>query len=278
MSNKANDYRQMAELINYLGQHYVDQPSLEQMARVAKLSPQHFQRKFTAWVGVSPKSFIQFLTFDNAKKMLATGKSVMHTSHELGLSSPSRLHDLCLNIEAASPGEIKRGGEGLAIDYGFAFSPFGECLIASSPRGIVKLVFVDASNKDQAANELLSEWPQAIIKYNDQSAINIIEKIFNYENDQASPLSAFVKGSKFQLRVWNALLKISPGELISYGQLAQNIGQPLASRAVGTAVGSNPLAFLIPCHRVIRGNGIIGQYRWGSGLKRIMIAYESIQT
>lgn len=276
MDVKANDYRQMAEVINYLSQHYAEQPSLEKMASVANLSPHHFQRKFTAWVGVTPKSFIQYLSFDNAKEMLAKGKSVLDVSHEIGLSSPSRLHDLCIKIESASPGEIKCGGEGLAIDYGFGFSPFGECLIASSPRGIVKLAFVDANYREQAANELLSEWPQANVRHNDQSAMNSIEKIFNYKNDQASPLSAFVKGTQFQLRVWSALLKIAPGELISYGQLAKNIDQPAASRAVGAAVANNPLAFLIPCHRVIRGTGVIGQYRWGSGRKRIMIAYESI--
>ena len=149
-------------------------------------------------------------------------------------------------------------------------------MIASSPRGIVKLVFAETNNKDQAVNELLSEWPQAQLKHNDQSATSLIHKIFNYENDKTLSLSAFVKGSNFQLRVWSALLKIAPGELISYGQLADNIGKPAASRAVGTAVGNNPLAFLIPCHRVIRGTGVIGQYRWGSGRKRIMIAYESI--
>ncbi len=277
MDVKANDYRKMAEVINYLSQHYAEQPSLEQMASVVDLSPHHFQRKFKAWVGVTPKSFIQYLTFDNAEVMLARGNSILDVTHKLGLSSPSRLHDLCLKIKAASPGEIKNGGEGLTIDYGFGFSPFGECLIASSPRGIVKLVFVDASNRDQTTNELCSEWPQAIIRHNDQFAMNLIEKIFNYENNEASPLGAHIKGTQFQLRVWSALLKTAPGELISYGQLAQNIGNPAAARAVGTAVANNPLAFLIPCHRVIRGTGVIGQYRWGSGRKRIMIAYESIR-
>jgi len=267
----------MAEVINYLSQHYAEQPSLEQMASIVDLSPQHFQRKFTAWVGVSPKSFIQYLTFDHAKTMLSKGKSVLNVTHEIGVSSPSRLHDLCLKIEAASPGEIKCGGQGLAIEYGFGFTPFGECLIASSPRGIVKLVFVDASKRDQAANKLLSEWPHASIRRNDQSAIDLLEKIFNYENNEALPLAAYVKGTQFQLRVWSALLKTVPGELISYGQLAKNIGQPTASRAVGTAVSNNPLGYLIPCHRVIRGTGVIGHYRWGAGRKRIMIAYEAIQ-
>ena len=247
------------------------------MASVVNLSPHHFQRKFTAWVGVSPKSFIQYLTFDNAKEMLRKGKRVSDVTSDVGLSSPSRLHDLCLKIEAASPGVIKCGGKGLVIDYGFGFSPFGECLIVSSPRGIVKLLFVDASKRDQATNELLSEWPQAMFRHNDQLVINLIEKIFNYGNKKASPLTAYVKGTQFQLQVWNALLKTAPGDLISYGQLAQNIGQATASRAVGTAVSNNPLGYLIPCHRVIRGTGAIGHYRWGAGRKRIMIAYEAIQ-
>jgi AraC family transcriptional regulator of adaptative response/methylated-DNA-[protein]-cysteine methyltransferase len=277
MTAKANNYRQMAEVINYLVQHYSEQPSLERMASVVNLSPHHFQRKFTAWVGVSPKSFIQYLTFDNAKEMLRKGKRVSDVTSDVGLSSPSRLHDLCLKIEAASPGVIKCGGKGLVIDYGFGFSPFGECLIVSSPRGIVKLLFVDASKRDQATNELLSEWPQAMFRHNDQLVINLIEKIFNYGNKKASPLTAYVKGTQFQLQVWNALLKTAPGDLISYGQLAQNIGQATASRAVGTAVSNNPLGYLIPCHRVIRGTGAIGHYRWGAGRKRIMIAYEAIQ-
>tara|TARA_R110000782_G_scaffold18459_4_gene50778 strand:- start:1875 stop:2711 length:837 start_codon:yes stop_codon:yes gene_type:complete len=276
MIYKPTDYRQMAEVINYLSQHYADQPSLEKIASVAGLSPHHFQRKFTTWVGVTPKSFIQYLTFDNAKEMLAQGKSILDVTYKTGLSSPSRLHDLCLKIEAASPGEIKCGGEGLVIDYGFGFSPFGECLIASSPRGIVKLAFVTAGNRTQVTNELLGDWPKASVRYNEQAAIALIDRIFSYENDQALPLSAYVKGTQFQLKVWSALLKIAPGELISYGQLAKSIGQAAASRAVGAAVGGNPLGFLIPCHRVIRGTGIIGQYRWGSGLKRVLIAYESI--
>ncbi len=277
MSSKASSYRQMAEVIDYLSQHYAEQPTLEQMASVAGLSPYHFQRKFRAWVGVTPKSFIQYLTFDNAKELLSKGKSVLDVTDEIGLSSPSRLHDICLKIEAASPGEIKCGGQGLAIDYGFGFTPFGECLVASSPRGIVKLVFVAASERDQAASKLLFEWPQASFRRNDQIAINLIEKIFNYENNETLALSAYVKGTQFQLWVWSALLKTAPGELISYGQLAQSIGKPRASRAVGTAVSTNTLGYLIPCHRVIRGTGVIGHYRWGAGRKRVMIAYEAIR-
>jgi len=277
MSAKENDYKQMAGVINYLSQHYAEQPSLKKIASIANLSPHHFQRKFTSWVGVAPKSFMQYLTFDNAKEMLSKGNSVLKVTHELGLSSPSRVHDLCINIEAASPGEIKRQGEGLTIDYGFCFSPFGECLIAGSSRGIVKLSFVDSGSKEQTVNELLSDWPHAIIRHNDQLATRLREKIFNDEKIQTSPLGAYVNGSQFQLRVWSALLKTAPGELISYGQLAHDIGQPEAARAVGTAVGNNPLAYLIPCHRVIRGSGVIGHYRWGAGRKRIMIAYEAIR-
>lgn len=277
MGETSNDYQQMARVINYLSQHYTEQPSLKKMAAIADLSPHHFQRKFTAWAGVSPKSFIQYLTFNNAKAMLAQGNNMLDVTHESGLSSPSRLHDLCLKIESASPGEIKRGGEGLVIDYGFGFSPFGECLIASSPRGIVKLAFTEIGDRDQAVNQLSLEWPQAKMRHNDQFAISLLQKIFSYEKAQALSLAAFVKGSKFQLRVWSALLKIAPGELISYGQVADKIGQAASARAVGTAVGKNPLAFIIPCHRVIRGNGVFGQYRWGAGRKRIMIAYESIR-
>lgn len=202
----------------------------------------------------------------------------MGVSHDSGLSGASRLHDLCVILEAASPGEIKRNGEGLDISYGFGFTPFGECLVATSARGIVHLSFVEDGQKKQAINSLRSHWPKASLFPDDLAALGVIQDIFKYDNNnQRSSIRAFVKGTKFQLCVWRALLQVTEGgKLVSYGQLAESIDRPNASRAVGSAVGKNPLAYLIPCHRVIRSTGVIGDYRWGQGRKRLMITYESI--
>lgn len=266
----------MAGVINYLNTHYTEQPSLEKLAGVAGLSMHHFQRKFTAWAGVSPKSFLQQLTLENARCLLKQGGSIMGVAHDSGLSSASRLHDLCVTLEAASPGEIKCNGEGLDISYGFGFSPFGECLVATSARGIVHLSFVEDGQKKQAINSLRKHWPKASLFSDDLAALGVIQDIFNYDNNnQRSSIRAFVKGTKFQLCVWRALLQVPVGKLVSYSQLAESIDRPNASRAVGSAVGKNSLAYLIPCHRVIRGTGVIGDYRWGQGRKRLMITYES---
>ncbi len=267
----------MADVIDYINKHILEQPSLETLASIVGLSPHHFHHKFTTWVGVTPKSFLQYLTFDNAKDMLSKGKSVLEVTHDVGLSSPSRLHDLCITIEAASPGEIKAAGDGLTIDYGFSFTPFGKCLVASSARGIVRLVFVDPGQETNAIIDMKLEWPNAKFINNEALADDLVSQLFNYDNSRAISLRAFVKGTKFQIRVWNALLNIAPGRLLSYGQLAESIGQPTASRAVGSAIAKNQLAYLIPCHRVIRATGHFGDYRWGSGRKRLMIAYESVQ-
>lgn len=267
----------MADVIKYLNTHYTEQPSLEKLAAVAGLSKHHFQRKFTAWAGVSPKSFLQHLTLENARGLLRQGGSVMGVAHRSGLSGASRLHDLCVTLEAASPGEIKRGGEGLEISYGFGFSPFGECLVATSPRGIVHMAFVDDGQKRQAINSLCNHWPEANLLLDDLAAMGVIKEVFdNGNNNQRSSIRAYVKGTKFQLRVWRALLQVPTGELVSYRQLADSINQPGASRAVGSAIGKNCLAYLIPCHRVIRGNGTIGNYRWGQERKRLLITYEAM--
>ncbi len=267
----------MADVIDYINKHILDQPSLETLAGIAGLSPHHFHHKFTTWVGVTPKSFLQYLTFDNAKDMLSKGKSVLEVAHDVGLSSPSRLHDLCITIEAASPGEIKAAGAGLIIDYGFGYTPFGKCLVAKSIRGIVYFVFIEAGQEAQSIIDLKSEWPNAIFRNNEGLANDLVSQLFNFDHNRAVSLRAYVKGTKFQIRVWNALLNIAPGRLLSYGQLADSINKPTASRAVGSAIGKNPLAYLIPCHRVIRATGHFGDYRWGFGRKRLMIAYESLQ-
>ena len=214
-----------------------------------------------------------------AHQVLNQGGSILDVAYSTGLSGASRLHDLCVSLEAASPGEIKRGGEGLEIAYGFGFSPFGECMVATTLRGIIHLAFVIDGEREQNIYDLQSRWPNARLYFNNHSATKVIQHIFkNDNNDQRSSLRAYVKGTKFQLRVWRALLKILPGQLVTYGYLAERIGQPNAARAVGSAIGKNPLAYLIPCHRVICSTGAIGHYHWGQGRKRFMITYESMQT
>lgn len=273
MKRETRDYRRMAEVIHYLNDHYAEQPSLDKLARVAGLSACHFQRKFTDWVGVSPKSFLQHLTFTDARRRLRRGASIEQAAWGAGLSGASRLHDLCVVLEAASPGEIKRGGSGLAITYGFGLTPFGNCLVATSARGIVYVGFVDRGEQT-ALTELQAGWPQAVYLRNDDDARAIIERIFRRQVAAQQPLRAYVQGTRFQLRVWRALLAVTYGNVVSYAQLAEDAGRPAAARAVGTALAANPLAYLIPCHRVIRSDGMPGGYRWGLGRKQVMITRE----
>lgn len=272
-----NDYERIAKVIRYLDEHHVDQPRLEALAAIAGLSPFHFHRLFANWAGVTPKDFVQCLTVEHVKKLLHRGESALGTALATGLSGPGRLHDLCVTMEAASPGEIKSGGAGWTIDAGFAASPFGTCLMALASRGVCYLAFVESDNDEAAWSALQQEWPKAVIRRNDHAAKELVADIFETGDRSRgrSRLRALVKGTSFQVRVWRALLHVPPGRLISYGQLAAAIGEPTAARAVGTAVGLNPIAYLIPCHRVIRSTGVIGDYRWGSIRKRTMLAWEN---
>jgi AraC family transcriptional regulator of adaptative response/methylated-DNA-[protein]-cysteine methyltransferase len=272
-----NDYERIARVIRYLDGHHTEQPDLNELARQTGLSPFHFHRLFTNWAGVTPKDFLQCLTLEQAKESLRNGASVLDSSLEAGLSGPGRLHDLCVKLEAASPGEMKVGGAQWTIVAGFAASPFGTCLIAESPRGICHFSFIEDGDEDAAWVGLEEDWPKARLKRNDSAAARIVEKIFTHPIDQDSRpvLRAFVQGTKFQVRVWRALLEIPPGQFTSYGRLAAAVGQPTAARAVGNAVGQNPLAYLIPCHRVIRETGVIGNYRWGRIRKRAMVGWET---
>ena len=270
-----NNYERMAAIIRYLDESFVDQPDLTSLAKRAGLSPFYFQRLFSAWAGVTPKDFLQCLTLTQVKKMLCAGKSVLDTALDSGLSGPGRLHDLCVTLEAASPGELKSGGEGWVITAGFSKSPFGKCLIAESPRGICHLSF-DDGRQTSAWASLQKDWPRANLRRNDAHAAALASQIFNPSPKKSRPaLRAFVRGTAFQVRVWRALLKVPQGTLTTYGQLAAALKNPKASRAVGSAVGQNPVAYLIPCHRVIRGTGIVGEYHWGKNRKRTMIAWES---
>jgi AraC family transcriptional regulator, regulatory protein of adaptative response / methylated-DNA-[protein]-cysteine methyltransferase len=270
-----NDYERIAQIIRYLDERRAEQPDLAALAAHAGLSPFHLHRLFSAWAGVTPKDFLQCLTLAHAQKLLREGGSVLDVALESGLSGPGRLHDLCVNLEAASPGEWKSGGAGWTISFGFAESPFGKCLTAEGPRGICHLSFVE--EEKSALTGLQNDWPQAKLKPDDSVASRLAAKIFAPPSGTHSHpvLRAFVRGTPFQVRVWRALLQVPPGSLTSYGRLAAAMGRPAAARAVGAAVGQNSLAYLIPCHRVIRETGVIGNYHWGQMRKRAMIAWES---
>jgi AraC family transcriptional regulator, regulatory protein of adaptative response / methylated-DNA-[protein]-cysteine methyltransferase len=270
-----NDYERIARVIRYVDTHHAEQPRLAVLAREAGLSVFHFHRLFSTWAGVTPKNFLQWLTFSRVEGLLRDGKSVLGAALEAGLSGPGRLHDLCVRLEAASPGEIQSGGAGWTMTAGFASSPFGDCLAAQSPRGVCHLSFVDRNRKG-SWDDLKQLWPNALWQRDDAATQKLLAGVFARPGrlEARRPLTALVKGTDFQLRVWRALLRIPCGQLTTYGQLALAVGAPSAARAVGSAVGSNELAWLIPCHRVIRQTGAAGEYRWGAVRKRAMIAWE----
>jgi AraC family transcriptional regulator of adaptative response/methylated-DNA-[protein]-cysteine methyltransferase len=271
-----NAYERVARVIRFLDDRQADQPKLEALARHAGLSPFHLHRLFSDWAGITPKEFLQCLTLAHAKDALRRGESVLGAALAAGLSGPGRLHDLCVTLDAASPGELKAGGRGWTLSAGTADSLFGRCLVAESPRGICHLSFIDGCEERAAWAALQASWPQARLARDDAAARRWIARIFERTaaNGQA-PLRAFVRGTAFQVRVWRALIAVPPGTLVSYGRLAAALGQPSAARAVGSAVGQNALAYLIPCHRVIRETGVAGDYRWGIVRKRAMMVWES---
>jgi AraC family transcriptional regulator of adaptative response/methylated-DNA-[protein]-cysteine methyltransferase len=270
-----NDYERIARVIRYLNEHHAEQPDLADLAKQARLSPFHFHRLFSAWAGVTPKDFLQCLTLAHVKESLQNGKSILDSALDAGLSGPGRAHDLCVNLEAASPGEMKSGGAGWTLIAGFTETPFGKSLIAESPRGICHLAFFEPGSTEAAWAELHENWPNAGVRRNDSSAAKLAAQIFTRPVRHLRPaLRAFVQGTPFQLRVWRALVQIPPGHLTSYGRIAVSLDMPGAARAVGSAVGANSLAYLIPCHRVIRETGVIGDYRWGSVRKRALLVWE----
>jgi AraC family transcriptional regulator of adaptative response/methylated-DNA-[protein]-cysteine methyltransferase len=271
-----NDYERIAGVIRYLDEHHAEQPDLAVLAKRVGLSPFHFHRLFSAWAGVTPKDFLQCLTLSRVKESLQAGKSILDSALEAGLSGPGRAHDLCVNLEAASPGEMKSGGAGWTLIAGFAETPFGTALLAEGPRGICHLAFVESENKAAAWNELHENWPNARLRRNDSVAAKSATRIFTRSPGRSRPaLRAFVQGTPFQVRVWRALVRVPSGGLTTYGRLAALVGNPSAARAVGSAVGANPVAYIIPCHRVIRETGVIGEYRWGQIRKRALVAWEN---
>jgi AraC family transcriptional regulator of adaptative response/methylated-DNA-[protein]-cysteine methyltransferase len=271
-----NDYERVASVIRFLDRHHTEQPDLNQLASAVGLSPFHFHRLFSSWAGVTPKDFLQCLTIEHVKQLLQDGHNVFDAALDSGLSGPGRLHDLCVTLEAASPGEMKSGGAGMQVDYGFADTPFGEALIAETKRGICHLTFVGVRGGDGARALLKSEWPNAKLVRNDSRVAELGSTIFDSGTKSTSrrPLRAFVRGTPFQLRVWRALLRIPTGSLTTYGRLAEAIGQSKAARAVGSAVGANPISFIIPCHRVIRETGALGNYGGGRIRKQVMVGWE----
>ena len=271
-----NDYERIATVIRFLDRHHTDQPDLNELAAGAGLSPFHFHRLFSTWAGVTPKDFLQCLTLEHVKQLLRDGDNVFDAALDAGLSGPGRLHDLCVTLEAASPGEMKNGGAEMQIDYGFAETAFGEALIAETRRGICHLSFVVDRGRNRARDLLISQWPNAKLSRNDARTAELSAKIFTQVRDDSSrpALRAFVRGTPFQLRVWRALLRVPSGSLTTYGRLAQAIGQSQAARAVGSSVGANPIAFIIPCHRVIRETGALGNYHWDPIRKRAILGWE----
>ncbi len=272
-----NDYQRVARVIEYLDTHYQEQPNLEALASHVGLSQFHFHRLFSKWAGATPKDFLQCLTAARAKELLRRGESVLDAAHEVGLSGPGRLHDLCVTLEAASPGELKSGGEDFTIRFGAAPTPFGDWLVGEGPRGICHVAFFDENGLEAAVAQLRGEWPRASLVPDDGGgAQRLADSVFDDSDEPGArdPLRIFVRATPFQLRVWRALIRIPAGALVSYRALAAHAGNPKASRAVGTAVSQNSVAYLIPCHRVIRETGVIGNYRWGQTRKRAMIAWE----
>ena len=274
------DYQRIAAAIQYLTQHRQQQPSLQALAAAIGLSPFHCQRLFQRWAGISPKKFLQYLTVEHAKTLLAQSHSVLDAALETGLSGPSRLHDHFVSLEAVTPGEYKSGGLGLTIRYGLHTSPFGLMLLALSERGICALRFIDQQSLEEALEQLAAGWPQAQLQSDQTGTAEVAACIFRAPQDQPwqdKPLPVLVRGTPFQISVWKALLQIPAGEVCSYSTIAQAVGRPQAVRAVGSAVGRNPVAFLIPCHRVLRSAGELGGYRWGLVRKQALLAWESAQ-
>jgi AraC family transcriptional regulator, regulatory protein of adaptative response / methylated-DNA-[protein]-cysteine methyltransferase len=271
------NYSRIAEAIEYIKLNFREQPNLDVIAEKINLSPFHFQRLFTEWAGTSPKKFLQYISIEHAKKILNDNRSTLFDAAcETGLSGTSRLHDLFINIEGMTPAEYKNGGRNLTINYSFAESPFGNLVVASTHKGICHMAF--NNNDEQAFEDLINTFPNASFS----RKLDIVQQnaLFIFQNDWSKlpEIKLHLKGTEFQLKVWETLLKIPMGQLSTYGTIAQQIDKPNASRAVGTAIGSNPVAFLIPCHRVIQSTGTFEGYRWGNTRKIAMIGWEGAKT
>ncbi|MEG4498862.1 methylated-DNA--[protein]-cysteine S-methyltransferase [Microcoleus sp. F10-C6] len=275
----SEDYHRIAGAIAFMRQHHLNQPTLATVAQHIGLSEYHFQRLFTQWAGISPKRFLQYLTVEYAKSKITQTKSLLDLTFDVRLSSPGRLHDLFVNLEAMSPGEFKAGGAGLQIRYGIHDTPFGTSLIATTARGICNLYFLETTDEQTAAQRLQLTWKKAEIIRDEQTTQSLRDLIFNSETlSEQKPLTLLVKGTNFQIQVWRALLQLPFGAIATYQTIAQMVARPTAARAVGNAIGKNAIGYLIPCHRVIRESGELGGYGWGVERKIVMLGWEASRT
>ncbi|HYV99206.1 MAG TPA: bifunctional helix-turn-helix domain-containing protein/methylated-DNA--[protein]-cysteine S-methyltransferase [Gemmatimonadaceae bacterium] len=272
-----SDYTRIARAISWLDEHSGAHPALADAATAAGLSSAHFQRLFTKWAGISPKRFLQARTAETALSLLRAGRPVLDAAYATGLSGTSRLHELVLHAEAVTPGEVKTRGTGLEIRYGWHETPFGDALFAMTPRGLCFLAFSAKGGRAEAFSDLRRRWPRALFVADPRATAPVAARAFPGTVSRGGPLALHVRGTNFQLRVWNALLRIPTGSTSSYAAIATEIGEPSAPRAVGNAVGANPISWLIPCHRVLRGNGAIGGYAWGPDRKRTMLVWEGLR-
>ncbi|MFI5252151.1 MAG: methylated-DNA--[protein]-cysteine S-methyltransferase [Bacteroidota bacterium] len=271
-----DDYNRIERAINYLDQNYHHQPELKEIAEKIYLSEFHFQRLFSRWVGISPKRFLQFLTKEHAKTLLAQSKSVLDTAYDTGLSSPSRLHDLFIQCEALTPGEFKNGGADIEILYGVHPTRFGNCLIAQTEKGICGLQFLKGNDKRVAIKLLRKKFPRATFREDVKETSKIVVRIFSDTGKRsATPMTILLKGTNFQIKVWEALLRIPQGSVVSYQDIASHLGVPNAVRAVANAVAHNAIQYVIPCHRVIRNMGAFGGYQGGTARKIAILGWES---
>jgi AraC family transcriptional regulator of adaptative response/methylated-DNA-[protein]-cysteine methyltransferase len=273
---RSRDYLRMEHALQWLAEHASEQPSLEQAAAAVDMSAFHFQRIFSRWAGVSPKQFLQALSLAQAKHQLAQGASVFDAALDAGLSGPGRLHDAFVNVEAVTPGEYKSGLAGIDIGFGFHHSPFGECVVLNTARGICALGFVQHGQRDQAFSDLARRFPNASFFEDTDNIARLVDSIFARHHPNSAPLKLLLNGTRFQIQVWRALLEIPEGAFTSYQALATRIGNPRAVRAVGTANGANPISYLVPCHRVIRKSGALGGYHWGLGRKLAILGQEAL--
>jgi AraC family transcriptional regulator of adaptative response/methylated-DNA-[protein]-cysteine methyltransferase len=276
LQQQGRDYRRMEKALAWLSSHYEQQPSLGEVAKLVDLSEFHFQRLFRRWVGLTPKKYVQYLTLAQAKQSLADNNTVLDATYETGLSSPGRLHDLFVTLAALTPGEFKNRGAGMTLQYGVHDTPFSRWMIAVSDRRVCGLGFVPHDDEEKTLSEMKRGFEHAEWRHDQAATEAVTRRIFSPANNENRPLQALVRGTAFQIKVWEALLTVPSGAITTYSDIARRIGQPKSARAVGNAIGKNPLAYLIPCHRVIQRSGVLGGYRWGAPRKLGMLSWELV--
>ncbi|WP_323912087.1 methylated-DNA--[protein]-cysteine S-methyltransferase [Aeromonas veronii] len=270
-----SDYARIADAIRFIASQVERQPTLDEIAAHVHLSPFHFQRLFSRWAGVTPKRYLQVLTLERAKALLQESRPLLEVADTLGLSSGSRLYDHFVQLEAVTPGEYKQRGAGLVIDHGVHDTPFGQAFVALTPRGVCNFSFLDEKAPEAPLTTLARSWPEARLQEAPSRTQNVINTMFDGSKAPDRPISLHVSGTNFQISVWRALLQIPPAKVVSYAQVASAVGNPKAARAVGLAVGANPVALMIPCHRVIQQNGKLGGYHWGETRKQAIHTWEA---